>query len=201
MKTILTKITPLMLLSVLLAACNMGDSTPKEDPFVFATGGIGGAYAQVDRMGMPAIGTAVITSKDAYNKSNPKGDAALTFAGEIVTNLNGIHGALDDDLTGLGLVPCKVNPDDPFDATTSNCITQAAPLVVPDTLSINTTTAAGFPNGRKPADPVMDVTLAVVLLDLGVDGQNALSLVGVNPKANDKAFTASIPYLAAPHRP
>lgn len=198
MKTIL-KITSLMLVSVLLAACSQ-NSTPKADPFVFPTGGVD-AYTQVDRMGMPAIATAVITSKDAYNKSNPAGDAALTFAGEIVTNLNGIHGALDDDLTGLGLVPCKVNPDSPFDAATSNCITQAAPLVVPDTLSINTGAAAGFPNGRKPADPVMDVTLAVVLLDLGVDGQNALSLVGVNPKANDKAFTASVPYLADPHRP
>lgn len=199
MKTTFTKIIPVLLISVLLAACNT-NSTLKADPFVFPTAGTD-AYTQVDRMGMPAIGTAVITSKDAYNKSNPAGDAALTFAGEIVTNLSGIHAALDDDLTGLGLVPCKVNPDNPFDAATSNCITQAAPLVVPDTLSIDTKAAAGFPNGRKPADPVMDVTLAVVLLDLSVDGQTALSLVGVNPKANDKAFSTSAPYLAAPHRP
>ena len=38
--------------------------------------------------------------------------------------------------------------------------------VVPDTLKIDLTAAAGFPNGRKLEDPVIDVTLAVVLLDL-----------------------------------
>jgi len=193
--SVFRKLLPLVLLG-LFVACT---PTSQDDPFVFATDGAA-AYTQVDRMGMPAIATAVITSKDAYNAANPAADAELTFAGEIVTNLNGLHGALDDDLAGLGLTPCTVNPDNPFDAATSSCITQAAPLVVPDTLKINTTTAAGFPNGRKLADPVMDVTLAVVLLDLSVEGQTPVSLVGaLNPTANDKSFSTEAPYLAAPH--
>lgn len=190
-----------MLVSVLLAACGGNtDTTPKADPFVFATDGAA-AYTQVDRMGMPAIATAVISNKDAYNAGSPTDDAALKFAGDIVTNVSGIHAALDDDLTGLGLVPCTVDPNDPFNAVTSSCVVQAAPLVVPDTLKIDTAAAAGFPNGRKLADPVIDVTLAVVLLDLGAPGQTAASLVGaLNPKANDKAFSATVPYLATPHK-
>jgi len=173
----------------------------QDDPFVFATDAAS-AYSRVDRMGMPAIATAVITSKDAYNAANPADDAKLDFATEIGTNGNGLHAALDDDLTGLGLVPCPVNVDDPFNTESSTCINQAAPLVVPDTLKIDTTAAAGFPNGRKLADPVMDVTLAVVLLELGAagNGQSVTTLVGVlNPKENDKGFSASFPYLASPH--
>ena len=190
------KLIALTLLGLTLASCNRFT----EDPFVFADTAPS-AYTQVDRMGMPAIATAVITSKDSYNRATPADDATLAFAGEIVTNLSGIHAALDDDLTGLGLVPCSVDPTDPFNPTTSSCITQAAPLVVPDVLKINTGAAAGFPNGRLLTDPVIDVTLSVVLLDLGANGQTATSLVGVNPTANDKTFSTSFPYLAQPHSP
>ncbi len=148
------------------------------------------AFSQVDRMGMPAINTAVISSKDAYNAASPTDDLAGDFVSEIVDNLTGLHAALDDDLTGLGLVPCDVD----------TCVAQAAPLVVPDTIAIDLTGTAGFPNGRLPADPVIDVTLAVVLLDLSVGGQDALTLVGVNPTANDVAFSDEFPYFAAPHQ-
>ncbi len=146
-------------------------------------------YAQVDRVGMPAINSAVITSKDLYNTSTPVDDAAGTFVDEIVANLTGLHGALDDDLVTAGLTPCAVE----------DCVTQAAPLVVPDTLTITLSQAAGFPNGRLPTDPVMDVTLAVVLLDLSDPEQDATSLVGLNPTANDVAFLADFPYFAPPH--
>lgn len=147
-------------------------------------------YDQVDRMGMPAINTAVITSKDKYNGSSPTDDLAGDFVDEIIENVTGLHMALDDDLTGLGLVPCDVD----------TCVAQAAPLVVPDTIAIDLGGTAGFPNGRLPTDPVIDVTLAVVLLDLGVMGQDALSLVGVNPTANDLPFGDDFPYFAAPHQ-
>jgi hypothetical protein len=151
------------------------DETPAED------------YTQVDRMGMPAINTAVITSKDAYNADSPESDAAGVYVTEITDNLTGLHAALDGDLTTLTLVPCMV----------TDCVAQAAPLVVPDTLKLDPATAAGFPNGRALTDPVMDITLAVVLLDLAVEGQDATSLVGVNPTANDVAFSDSFPYVAA----
>ena len=168
--------------------------------FVFATDSVS-SYTRVDRMGMPAIATAVITSKDNYNKADPADDANLDFAGEIVANLGAIHAALDDDLGNAGLVPCNVDPNDPFNSDTSKCIMQAAPLVVPDTITIDTTAAAGFPNGRKLADPVIDVTLAVVLLDLSAQEQSATTLADLplNPSANDKPFLTTFPYLAPKH--
>ena len=145
-------------------------------------------YVQVDRMGMPAINTAVITSKNAYNQGSPMSDAEGDFVPEIIANLTAIHNALDDDLTGLSLTPCAVD----------DCVGQAGPLVIPDTLKLNLGQPAGFPNGRALTDPVMDVTLAVVLLDLSV--HTAVDLVGVNPTANDMPFLGSFPYLAAPHQ-
>jgi hypothetical protein len=91
---------------------------------------------------------------------------------------------------------------------TPNCLSQEVAagvsvqsLVIPDTLTINTSAAAGFPNGRTLTDPVIDVTLAVILLDLTVAGQDATTLVGVNPTANDVEFLDAFPYLAAPHAP
>ena len=90
-----------------------------------------------------------------------------------------------------GLVPCVL----------ADCVMQAGPLVVPDTLKIDLEDTAGFPNGRLLTDPVIDVTLAVVLLDLSDPNQDATSLAGIplNPGANDVAFDDAFPYLAAPN--
>jgi hypothetical protein len=147
-------------------------------------------YAQIDRVGMPAVNTAVITSKDAYNAATPTDDSSGLFVQQITTDVASLHTTLDAALMAAHLVP----------ASTATSISQAAPLIVPDTLKINTTAAAGFPNGRHLTDPVVDITLAVVLLDLSQNGQTASTLANLplNPPANDKAFSATFPYLAAP---
>lgn len=146
---------------------------------------------QVDRMGMPAVATAVISAdlKDMYNESTPADDAAQTFVMDIVNNVIALHMALDDDLMGLGLTPCA-----PMD-----CAVQAGPLVVPDVLKIDAAATPGFPNGRRLTDPVVDITLAVVLLDLGVHDAGTFAGVPVNPTMNDKDFLADFPYVADPH--
>jgi hypothetical protein len=161
-----------------------------DDPFVFDDSPPGD-YTQIDRKGMPAVNTAVIMSKDAYNQSSPADDAAGDFVDEIVASVTGLHDALDDDLTGAGLVPCAP----------ADCVAQGAPLVVPDTLKLDLGSPAGFPNGRLPADPVIDVTLAVLLLDLSAEGQTATTLAGLplNPPANDVDFGTDFPYFAPPH--
>lgn len=68
-----------------------------------------GAYTRVDRMGQPAVATALIGTslKNAYNDANPTDDASQTFVPEIVNQLTTLHNALVDDLTGLGLTPCS----------------------------------------------------------------------------------------------
>lgn len=168
-------------------------TTPMPMGYVFATDPPT-AYTRVDRMGMPAVATAVISSKDNYNASNPTDDAAGTFVGEIVASVQFLHGALDDDLTGLGLTPCAGSATEP---AIGQCIDQAAPFVVPDVLTIDTAGVAGFPNGRALPDPVIDVTLALILLDLSVHDVGLLASLPLNPAANDLAFPTAFPYLAA----
>lgn len=156
-----------------------------------------GDYIRVDRAGMPAVATVLIDSKDSYNAANPADDAAGTFEPEIIGNLSTIHGVLDDDLDGAGLTPCTVVGDG-----MGTCVASAAPLIVPDTISIDTASDAGFPNGRLLGDPVIDVTLALALLELTGDPapQTVFDLVGeLNPEANDLEFSADFPFLADPH--
>lgn len=69
-----------------------------------------------------------------------------------------------------------------------------AEAVVPDTVTINLAAASGFPNGRRLEDPVIDVTLGVIFLDLTT--QSPAALVGTNPAANDLEFQNGFPFLA-----
>ena len=156
------------------------------------------AFTRVDRSGMPAIATALIASDDAYNAADPVNDIAGDFVPEILGALSFLHGALDSQLTGLGLTPCTVVGDG-----TGTCAASAVPLIIPDTMTIDTAVAAGFPNGRLLTDPVIAVTLAVALLELTGDPapHTPTALVGLlNPTANDRALEAEFPFLASPNQ-
>lgn len=72
-----------------------------------------------------------------------------------------------------------------------------ADLIVPDTLTLDLSAPSGFPNGRRLPDPVIDVTLAVIFLDLGTHRPTTLAEVPVNPPGNDVQFSPAFPYLAA----
>lgn len=150
------------------------------------------AYTRVERMGMPAVNTALISSpnKNAYNAASPADDrSGLFVASDIGPNLVGLHAALDDDLTGLGLTPCGIG----------TCVAQGGPLVLPDTLQVDGTGASSFPNGRNLADPVIDLTLAVILLDLGTHPVTLFAGLPLNPPANDAPFYGDFPFLAGPN--
>ncbi|MES2787932.1 MAG: DUF4331 family protein [Pseudomonadota bacterium] len=66
------------------------------------------SYVRVDRMGMPAVSTALIGSsrKNAYNDASPADDAAGTFVPDLGANLTALTNALADDLVAAGLTPC-----------------------------------------------------------------------------------------------
>lgn len=76
--------------------------------------------------------------------------------------------------------------------------TTLAAAVVPDTLTINIGAAAGFPNGRLLTDPVIDVTLAAIFLDLRQESPLAFANIPLNPPANDRTFSTDFPFLAPP---
>lgn len=202
-KSFKTILMPLALTGGLLTACSDNDDpttpttpAPTTLDFNFRTEAPGD-YMRVDRSGMPAISTALIASKDSYNESNPTDDIAGTFVPEILNSLTSLHTALDSQLMGLELTPCTVVGDG-----SGSCAAFAVPLIIPDTVKLNTDSAAGFPNGRLLSDPVIDVTLAVALLELAGDTPPHApeALVGIlNPAENDKPFSTEFPFLATPH--
>ena len=65
-------------------------------------------------------------------------------------------------------------------------------LLLPDMMPLDATSVGGFPNGRQPADDVIDTELQLITGDAA-----AGDCVG----ANDVAFPASFPYLAPAHVP
>ena len=181
----------------------MFDETPPEE------------YTQVDRAGMAAINTGlnILGDKDAANASNPAedisgGQAQDNYEESLVTLHEGPPGmqtqdntGLDDDLIAAGFEVCSVGLG-------TDCLNQAGQFVLPDTLNLVAGSTGGFPDGRGLEFPVIDVVLALLLLEttinggpheltafLDIDG-NGLSL---NPAANDVEFPGEWPYLAPPH--
>lgn len=134
--------------------------------------------------------------------------APVTLAALVVSGCGGDDNDMKDDpvmMPSPSPSPSPTatpTPTASYDVTA--CLTQevapgvsVADLVVPDTLTMNLSATSGFPNGRKLADPVIDVTLAVIFLDLSVHGAGTLAGLPLNPPENDVAFRNGFPYLAA----
>ena len=172
-------------------------------------------YTQVDRIGFAGTNTFMnlLGDRDAYNAASPLDDVAGMFDEDIHDSINtwhrGIPGmqtanntGLDDDLAALGLQPC-VTTQLPMDT----CGTQVMPFIVPDVVRLDLSVVPGFPNGRHLQDPIADIVLAVLLLDLAthaldtfidLDDDGTLG-PSMNPLANDVPFSVAFPYLAPPH--
>lgn len=181
------------------------------DDFIFSTDPPS-AYTRHDRMGMPAVSTALISDKEGYNDQDPINDAdpANPYVGEMVNNLTALHTALDDDLIGAGLVPCSmITSTNGLPSCVGQRVSQGGPtvasLVIPDHITIDPTLASGFPNGRLLSDPVIDVTLAIILLDMNAHTPTTLAELPLNPGSNDLgvegAFLTTFPFLHPPHTP
>jgi len=95
---------------------------------------------QIDRNGRPAINTALIPAaqKDAFNAGVPANDRQ-DFRDTVINTLT--------------------NP--PFNRTAPDAAA-LADFLLPDILTINTASAAGFPNGRRLADDVIDIELQLL---------------------------------------
>ena len=131
---------------------------------VFARTTIGGE--QFDRMGRPGINTVLIPDglKDAFNDGVPVNDPENFF--EPISNTI-------EMLSG--------------DAAYADMI---AAVLTPDILTFDTSSSAGFLNGRRLQDDVIDIELD--LLSMG-----AITSDGVD--SNDAAFPGTFPYLAPPN--
>jgi len=142
---------------------------------------------QVDRMGRPAIGTVFIpnnpfepkdsepSQKDSYNAARPAGDQA-TYRGEVVDTLQTLF-SLNDS-----------SGDDTSDD--AGKISGLADTLLPDILTFDTSKSAGFLNGRRLSDDVIDAELGLI-----TEGTATTDCVN----ANDRSFRSRFPYLAGPH--
>lgn len=122
---------------------------------------------QVDRVGRPAINTVFISSgtKNAYNQNiNPIQDPEL-YGDEVIGTL-----------LALG-----------NDQATAEAI---AGILLPDILTVDTSSSAGFLNGRQLTDDVIDTELNLI-------SGGAIPTDCVD--GNDVSFQNSFPYLAPPH--
>ena len=197
---------------------------------------VGGAWTQVSRLGMPLVNEVVIglKDKDKFNASKPKDDAA-NFA-DYVTHptlsalIEALFGApaptnfprtdlMTAFLTGLPTVNRPANITglgvggplaEMLRLNTSVAIT---PIANQNPLGVAGGDSAGFPNGRRLGDDVVDVSLRVVMGALCVlsGNQDALK-VGCKPadaQAGGVAFVdgsrttasdyrAAFPYVNTP---
>ncbi len=199
----------------------------------------GGAWSQVSRLGMPLVNEVIIglEDKDKFNASKPKDD--VQFA-DYVTNPT--LPALIQSLFPSAPAPTKFPRTDLIEAFLNGVFGLNQPKFVTNAkvanpgfvsgemLRLNTSIAvtapgaqkqlgvlegdnAGFPNGRRPADDVVDVSLRVAMGVLCVaTGPNDKFKVGCSAldapagsaaltdgvRMTDADFKVTFPYLNAP---
>jgi hypothetical protein len=182
----------------------------------------GGAWAQVSRLGMPLVNEVVIglKDKDQFNASKPSGDGQFI---DYVTNPT--FPALVEILFGSAgaRAPTNFPRNDLVTAFLTGVpgVNQPANVVASEMLRLNTDTpvsatqnrlgviggdSAGFPNGRRLGDDVVDITLRVAMgrlctLSIGCtpDQAPAGELDFTDGAFLDSSyFNTSFPYMRAP---
>lgn len=133
--------------------------------------------------------------------------SALLCATAAALLLAGCSSGESDTSGGPAPAPAPAPTPTPTPAPTSfsveRCMNQQVAvgvsvtnLIVPDTLTVDLTKPSGFPNGRDLEDPVVDLTLGVLLLDLTEHTADTFARVPVNPDMNDVPLRDSFPYFA-----
>lgn len=184
----------------------------------------GGAWTQVSRLGMPLVNEVVIglKDKDRFNASQPRNDGQFL---NYVTHPS-LPALLEILFGGAGVkAPTNFPRNDLVTAFLTGVpgLNQPANVKASEMLRLNTTTtpvvgtnqsrlgviggdAAGFPNGRRPGDDVVDIALRVVMgklctLNLGCAPADADSgAIEFTDGALQTAsqFDEAFPYLKTP---
>ena len=141
----------------------------------------GGAWAQVSRLGMPLVNEVVIglKDKDQFNHSKPVNDSqfatyvtnpTLPKLVEVLFGSAGVRAPTNfprNDLVSVFLTgvqglnqPANVVPAEMLRLNTSIAAVAAASQ---NRLGVIGGDNAGYPNGRRPGDDVVDISLRVVM--------------------------------------
>ncbi len=169
-----------------------------------------GKWVQVSRLGNPLVNEVVIPAgkKDAFNRTTPDADAknygAFVVEPELAKIMNALFkvNAPEKDRTDIvqallqGLP--KLNQLDPgsnpLPTDTLKLNLGVPPADTPNRFGVLAGDTAGFPNGRRLEDDVVDIELQVVA---GFLKGNKVPL-GDGVDRNDKSFLSRFPYLASP---
>jgi len=166
-----------------------------------------GPYVQVSRLGQPLVNEVVapVGAKDLFSASKPENDAQFLPAvqdPEVPKLLNAIYKIAipktpRDDLVAVFLTgikglnqPPHVVPSEELRLNMS-----IAPATSPNRLGVLGADNAGFPNGRRLADDVIDIALRAMAGAV----RGVKTTLGDGVDANDVPFETSFPYVAEPH--
>ncbi len=174
-----------------------------------------GPFVQVSRLGNPLVNEVVIplSTKDAFNSLEPTGDgAALSFVTNpilppLMTALFGVstpptprNDLVTIFLTGIPRLNQIGTSPRPSEMLRLN--TAVPPSARPHRLGVLAGDLAGFPNGRRVGDDVVDVALqamagATPLTPEFVRAPNSELGDGVN--GNDRPYLDRFPFVATPN--
>jgi hypothetical protein len=178
-----------------------------------SSAGAKGKWVQVSRLGNPLVNEVVIPlgQKDKFNRTQPQNDAAnygkYVVEPELAKLMNALFNlgvketgradivtALLTGVPGLTQISSK-----PAAADTLKINLGVAPNPTPNRFGVLANDTAGFPNGRRLGDDVVDISLRVVggFLVPEADGGKKLPL-GDGVDQNDVAFRSEFPYSPLP---
>jgi hypothetical protein len=179
-------------------------------------------WVQISRLGEPLINEAVIPlgKKDFWNSSDPADDSQFLrfYRSPEVTRLeNGLYDALDnanetnrDDLVAILLTGV---PGLNFTGSTKADLLRLNTGIAPtarvgegDRLGVLDGDLAGYPNGRRLEDDVVDIDLRAFAEGygsflhglLGLPNRSPNHLLGDGVDSNDRMFRVDFPYVATP---
>jgi hypothetical protein len=178
-----------------------------------SSSGAKGKWVQVSRLGNPLVNEVVIPlgQKDKFNRTQPQDDAAnygkyvvepelaklmnaLFNLGVKETGRTDIVTALLTGVPGLTQISAK-----PAAADTLKINLGVAPNPNPNRFGVLAGDNAGFPNGRRLGDDVVDISLRVVGGFLVPESEGGKKLpLGDGVDQNDQAFRAEFPYSPLP---
>ncbi len=173
-----------------------------------------GDFVQVSRLGMPLVNEVVVPAslKDAFNSLSPDKDATVMPVVDRVNDpevpklIEAIYklpapAAPRDDIFAIFLTgveglnkPPKVTPSEQMRLNT-----KIAPAANPSRLGVLAKDTAGFPNGRRLADDVIDIELQALEGAVRTGKIVEALAKGDGVDANDLEFGSRFPYLALPH--
>ncbi len=178
-----------------------------------------GHMVQVSRLGQPLVNELVIPYqlKDAFNSIDPTKDAvALPYVlkpelASLLKNVCGVNAATRNrqDLVTIFLTGIK-GLNQPKNVTPSEQLrlnTSIPPTRYPKRLGVLAGDLAGFPNGRRLADDVVDIELqaagGLLAGTLGPNSGNrdnkAAGALGDAVDRNASGFGRDFPYVGLPH--